>query len=181
MNKSMRPAIIGGVVLGLLSAIPFVNFVNLCCCAWAILGGLLAANLYIKESPVPVTPGEGAKIGAIAGVIGAVIYLVIGVPIGVLAGEAIGAAIISIFGSFLPPEQTEQLRDQFAMAKAAQGGFAAQLAGAFVQGIIGAILLTIFATVGGLLGVQLLEKRKGGPAGAPPPPPPPPTFGGAGS
>jgi hypothetical protein len=44
MNDKLKPAIIGGVVLGLLSVIPFVNFANACCCLWAIVGGLLATS-----------------------------------------------------------------------------------------------------------------------------------------
>src|SRR5918997_5101787 len=87
MNDKMRPAVIGGVVLGVLSAIPFVNMVNMCCCAWAIVGGVLAANMYIKNSTSPVSTGDGAQVGAIAGVVGAVIYLVLGVPLGIMAGQ----------------------------------------------------------------------------------------------
>ena len=42
MNNKLKPALIGGVVLGILSVIPFVSAANLCCCLWAILGGMLA-------------------------------------------------------------------------------------------------------------------------------------------
>jgi len=42
MNK-LKPAVLGGLVVGILSAIPFVNY---CCCLWAIGGGLLAGMLY---------------------------------------------------------------------------------------------------------------------------------------
>src|SRR5437764_1071229 len=80
MNDKMKPALIGGVILGILSAIPFVNIPNICCCAWAIVGGIIAANIYIKNSPAPVRPGDGAVLGAIAGVIGGVINLIVGVP-----------------------------------------------------------------------------------------------------
>src|SRR5258708_36345582 len=84
MNNKLKPAIIGGVVVGLLSAIPFVNFVNVCCCLWAILGGGLAAHLYIKASPTPVKTGDGAVLDLLAGVVGAVIYIVIGLPLAIL-------------------------------------------------------------------------------------------------
>ena len=96
MNNKLKPAVIGGVVLGLLSAIPFVNFVNICCCAWAILGGLLASYLYIKNSSTPATAGDGAVIGAIAGAIGAVIYLVIGIPLAIVAGAAMREAMVNL-------------------------------------------------------------------------------------
>jgi hypothetical protein len=77
MNK-LKPALLGGLVVGLLSSIPFLNY---CCCIWGIGGGLLAVFLYIKDSPTPVRPGDGAVLGAMAGVIGALLYLVIGIPI----------------------------------------------------------------------------------------------------
>ena len=59
MNNKMKPALLGGLIVGLLSAIPIVNY---CCCIWGIGGGALAAYLYIKDSPVPVKAGDGAMI-----------------------------------------------------------------------------------------------------------------------
>ena len=38
MNK-FKPALLGGLVVGILSSIPFINY---CCCIWAIGGGGLA-------------------------------------------------------------------------------------------------------------------------------------------
>ena len=178
MNNKMRPAVIGGVMLGVLSAIPFVNLVNVCCCAWAILGGILAVNMYVKNSPTPVSTGEGAQIGLMAGVIGAIIYIVIGIPLGYIAGQAMFSGIQGIVGSMAPPEQMEEFNRRMEEARAQQAaGFFEYLPGAIMSGVLGGIVLTIFATIGGLLGVSIFEKRKGG-AGTPPPPPPPPDFGG---
>ena len=176
MNDKMKPALIGGVVLGLLSAIPFVNMVNMCCCAWAIVGGVLAANMYIKNSTSPVSTGDGAQVGAIAGVVGALIYLVLGVPLGIMAGQAMVGSMTGMFERMMPPEQAAEMRRQMELQQSAQGGFFDQLPQALMLGLIGAILLVVFATVGGLIGTAIFEKRKGG-AGAPPPPPPP-NFGG---
>ena len=75
MNNKVKPALIGGVVLGLLSVIPFVSAVNVCCCLWAILGGMLATYLYVKNSPTPANAGDGAVLGALAGLIGGVMVL----------------------------------------------------------------------------------------------------------
>ena len=97
MNNKLKPALIGGVVLGLLSVIPLVSVANLCCCLWAILGGMLATNLYVKSSPTPVSAGEGAVVGALAGVIGAVIYVIIGIPI----AYAMGPTMRNLIGSFI--------------------------------------------------------------------------------
>src|SRR5919202_4201242 len=90
MNDKMKPALIGGVILGILSAIPFIKIPNICCCAWAIVGGIIAANIYVKNSPAPVRPGDGAVLGAIAGVIGGVINLIVGVPLQLAFGNVAG-------------------------------------------------------------------------------------------
>ena len=34
-----QPALIGGVVMGVLSALPIVSGGNLCCCLWVVSGG----------------------------------------------------------------------------------------------------------------------------------------------
>lgn len=167
MNNKLKPAVIGGVVLGLLSAIPFVNFVNLCCCAWAILGGLLASYLYVKNSPTPANAGDGAIIGAIAGGIGAAIYLVIGIPLALVSGAAMREMMISLLAKF-DPRQADLFR-----GAAMQGE---SVASTIIQGFIGALLLVVFAIIGGLIGIAIFEKRKGG---GPVPPPPPPAPGGA--
>jgi hypothetical protein len=167
MNNKLKPAVIGGVVLGLLSAIPFVNWVNFCCCLWAILGGLLASYLYVKNSPTPANAGDGAVVGAIAGAIGAAIFVVIGIPLSILTGAAMREMLIQLM-AYVNPRQAELIHTQMA----AQGE---SIAGAIIQGLIGAVLLIVFAVVGGLIGIPLFEKRKGGSL----PPPPPPGPGGA--
>ncbi len=172
MNDKMKPAIIGGVALGLLSAIPLIGAVNACCCAWAVLGGLLAANMYVKSSPTPVRPADGAVVGAIAGVIGAVIYIVVGLPLGLMTGNATMSVMEGIV-SQAGPEAAEAFRQQAAIMQNQSVG--QRLLAAAPMALIGAVLLVIFSTIGGLIGVSVFEKRKGGGADVPPPPP---NFGG---
>lgn len=165
MNNKLKPAIIGGVVVGLLSAIPFVNILNICCCLWAILGGVLASYLYIKASPNPVKAGEGAVLGVLAGIVGAAIYIVIGIPLGIL----MGATMVTLIGKLLEnvdPRQAEQLRQQM--------GASQTVVAAILRGLFTAFLLVVFSTLGGLLGVPIFEKRKG----RADLPPPSPGFGG---
>lgn len=160
MDNKFKPALIGGVVTGILSVIPFVSAANLCCCLWAIVGGLIATYLYVKNSPTPATAGDGAVLGAIAGLVGAVISVVIGVPIALVMGPTMRNLFLSILEN-ADPQQAEMMRRQFEA-----GGDA--IAPIIVQSLIGAVLLFVFAIIGGLIGVAIFEKRKGG---APPPPP----------
>ena len=145
MNNKLKPALLGGLVVGLLSAIPFINY---CCCIWSIGGGVLAAYLYIKSSPTPVGMGDGAMVGGLAGVVGAVIYLIISLPLALLFGTA-------------------AIEERFA-----QSGMQLPFSGMvliFVSVIVGAILLVVLATLGGIIGVAIFEKRKGTGLGPPPP------------
>jgi hypothetical protein len=164
MNNKLKPAIIGGVVLGLLSVIPFINFVNFCCCLWAILGGMLAAHLYVKSSPAPVNAGDGAIVGALAGLVGGVIVIIIGIPISLITSGLVSGVFVSLIEG-MDPSQAEMARRQMEAGQT--------FLGALVNGIILAVLLVIFSTIGGLIGVAIFEKRKGGTV-----PPPPQGFGG---
>jgi hypothetical protein len=143
MNK-LKPALLGGLVVGLLSAIPFVNY---CCCIWGIGGGGLASFLYMKESPTKIGPGDGAMLGGLAGLIGALIYLIVGVPIAYFIS---GAAMEDAF-------QRANIHLPFT-------GFLLFL----MSGLIGGLCLLVLAVIGGLIAVPVFEKR----TDAPPPPPP---------
>ncbi|HEX2271573.1 MAG TPA: hypothetical protein VHH35_18655, partial [Pyrinomonadaceae bacterium] len=132
----------------------------------AILGGMLAAHLYVKNSTKPATAGDGAIVGAIAGAIGAVISLVVGIPLSIVSGSAMRGILIGMVER-ANPEQAEMVRRQMEAS-------AESIAGAIINGVIVAVLLFLFAVIGGLIGVALFEKRKGGSA-----PPPPPHSGGA--
>ena len=145
MNNKLKPALLGGLIVGVLSAIPFINY---CCCIWGLGGGALAAFLYIKDSPTPVKMGDGAMVGALAGVVGGIIYLVIGLPIAIFFGMAAMEEGLARSGVHLP--------------------FSGVLL-MIVSGILGAIILAVLSTLGGVIGVAIFEKRKGD--GAAPPPP----------
>jgi len=167
MNDKIKPALIGGVIVGILSAIPMVNY---CCCIWAIVGGMVAAHLYIKASPNPVSPADGAIVGAIAGAIGIVLIIVIGIPLQLILGTAMMSMMSGVMQN-ADPSQAAQFRE----AMAASGGVT--IFNAIKGAVISSVISVIFSAVGGLLGVALFEKRKGGPGM---PPPPPPQAGGPG-
>ena len=136
MTNKLKPALLGGLVTGILSVIPFVNT---CCCVWAILGGMLACFLYIRSSAVPVSTGDGAVVGILSGVFGSLIYLIIGLPIALIFGVA-------------------QMEEGFR-----RSGVEIPLTGiglVLLSVFMVVVLLLIFSTVGGLIGVPIFEKRK---------------------
>lgn len=150
MNNKLKPALLGGLIVGVLSAIPFINY---CCCIWSIGGGALAAFLYIKDSPVPVRMGDGAMVGGLAGVVGGIIYLILGLPIAIFFGMAAMQDSLNRGGVDLP------ISGPILM---------------IVAGIVGAVILALLATLGGVIGVAIFEKRKGDGLA----PPPPQNYGG---
>jgi hypothetical protein len=172
-TNKFQPALIGGIVLGLLSSIPYINLGNLLCCLWVIIGGAVAGYLYIKKSPVPVQIGEGALLGAIAGGIGFVVQVVIGIPLNILAGNPLAKAILD-WAAKMNPEQGQRALEQY--ERMTNAPFMEQVAAAFTPFIfVSLIIFVLFSTLGGLIAVPIFEKRKAQQA---PPPLPPPDFGG---
>ena len=49
----LQPALLGGVTIGVLSALPVINLAN-CCCAWILFGGALSAYLMQQGHPEPI-------------------------------------------------------------------------------------------------------------------------------
>lgn len=155
MNNNTKAAVIGGVVAGVLSGLPFVGG---CCFLWALAGGFLALFMYTKSVPGPIEMGDAAKLGAMAGVIGAVISVVIGLPFFLLG---IGASALS--NSDLPN------------AGISTGIMAA---GGVLGLVLKAVFVVVFAVLGAVIGAAIFGKKG---AGAPPPPPPPGgSYGGPG-
>ena len=70
------PALLGGLFIGVLSALPVVQICN-CCCLWIIGGGLLAAYLQQQNQPVSLTLAQGARIGLLAGLIGSCVWFAV--------------------------------------------------------------------------------------------------------
>ena len=66
----LQPALVGGVIMGVLSALPFVAGGNLCCCLWVVSGGAIAAYLFQQNQSTPIATGDGALVGLLAGLIG---------------------------------------------------------------------------------------------------------------
>lgn len=144
MNDRTKAAVIGGVVAGILSGIPFIGG---CCFLWALGGGFLAIYLIMKNTTAPIEMGEGAKIGAITGAIALapfllirILMMVLGVGLSAMGNQGSDAAV--------------------GMGIAAAAGIGGM--------IIGGIVIIGCAVLGSVIGVAVLGKGR---AGAPPPPP----------
>ncbi|HVF88620.1 MAG TPA: hypothetical protein VNH22_01050 [Blastocatellia bacterium] len=181
--SKLQPALVGGLIAGLLSSIPFINWVNICCCLWILLGGVVAARMLIKRSPVlPVTSGEGATAGALAGLVGAAIYLVIGVPLALLTESLFLEMVRHFVESMNNPQASAEFERR--IREMQNQPLAQKLAMGLINFVWYSVVMVGFSTVGGIIGVALFEKRKGQPPPgyypqgfAPPAPPAGPPVG----
>jgi hypothetical protein len=155
----LQPAFFGGLLIGVLSALPIVSAGNCCCCLWVVAGGMLAIYLRQQNSPFAVTSAEGALVGLLAGIIGAVIGGILSIPIEAMMGPFQRQLLDRLISA--NPDVPAETRDMIERASAGGRGPLAIVIRFVVMLGAGAI----FGMLGGLLGVAVFKKD------APPPPP----------
>lgn len=154
----LQPALFGGLLIGVLSALPIVNAGNCCCCLWVIGGGVLTTYLMQQNHPHPVRAEDGALAGLLAGAIGGVLATLLSIPIAMMMGPVQQRFIESIAAN---PDLPEQYRDF--LGNVSRGGqFGVFRLGA---GVVSVVVDAVFGMLGGLLGVALFRKKD-----LPPPP-----------
>jgi len=152
-SSKLQPALLGGVVLGVLSALPIISAGNICCCLWILSGGALAAYLLQSNQETPINTGDGAAVGLLAGAIGAVVYFLLSIPISLVMGPfqaRLAERVIQNAG-----EMPENLRPLIEAMR--HGGFS--ILGAILGFVFMLILSVTFSTLGGILGAALFKKK----------------------
>jgi hypothetical protein len=150
----IQPAIAGGMFLGLLSSIPFINAG---CCLWVLMGGGMAAVALNKQRPSGINYGDGAFVGVLSGFFGAIVGTIIQMSFHVIAAH--------FFES--QQQQVEDLLKQLGaegpMRDWTLRVFSGEISAVTVLFTFFANLLlyALFAMIGGIVGVALLNKRKG--------------------
>ena len=146
-----KPALIGGLIVGFASLIPFLSFANFCFCAWAWIGGIVAARMLTTRSIHPLTYSDGAKIGLAAGIIGGLIYFLIQAPLMTWQMEY----LINSLSSYpsIPPEWVETFVQ-------IQQNMVLRATVALASSLIYGVILAAFTVLGGVLGVAIFEKRR---------------------
>jgi uncharacterized membrane protein YeaQ/YmgE (transglycosylase-associated protein family) len=155
----IQSALLGGLFIGILSALPVIQIAN-CCCLWMTSGGLLAGYLLPQWDP-PLTKPRGALAGLLAGVVGAFVWLIAASALDALMAPLMERLIEDAMASAddMPPQARawfEMMGNRGSAAFRLTMGFMFQLSAGFV-----------FATLGGLLAAVFFGKAV----------PPPPTQG----
>ena len=162
----IQAALLGGVFIGVLSALPVISLAN-CCCIWIISGGMLAAYLD-QDRARPTAPTRGALDGLLAGVVGAFVWIIASLAVDVVVGPFQQEMISSVLESSadMPPEVRAWLE-----RSVESGSGPLRYAAGFMFHLMAGL---VFATLGGLLGATFFWRDGVPPAlGGPPPPIPP--------
>jgi hypothetical protein len=158
-NAMLMPAVWGGLLIGVLSALPIVNLANVCCCLWVIAGGMVAAYLLQSNAPQAITTGDGALVGLMAGIIGALVHTIVSLPINLAMGGVTQRLLQQFVSSSQEiPDNVRQMMEN--MSNSSSFSLLGVVAGLMMFLIVGGI----FATVGGLLGALFFKKNTTTPA-----------------
>lgn len=148
----LQPALLGGVAIGVLSALPVINVAN-CCCAWILFGGALAAYLMQANHPDPVQVGDGAVVGLMAGAIGAVVWLIVSVPVNIAMAPFTSEMMRRMVRN--ASDMSPELRQFFEAA----GGGPAIGVGLIFGFFVMLVISTTFGMLGGLFGALMFRKK----------------------
>jgi len=150
------PALVGGVTAGVLSFIPYVSALNCLCCAWVILGGMLAGFMLSRRTHNGITVGEGIATGGFSGVIAGIVYWS---GLRLLAGPFVKEAFDKQLMQM--PEQQRQIAQQVLHLMMGPAG-----------AVFCAVIYGVFGLIGGLIAGAIWKPQP--PLGSYEPPAPPP-------
>lgn len=143
------PALIGGALMGVVSAIPFINCL---CCLWAVAGAIFSFYLLNQKTTFPLKSSDGLLVGALAGICGGLINALLEIPLSPIYIR-IGQRYINSVSRFmeeLPPGLEELLQTNYQ-------GF--DLPSVLISLLFSSLLFAFFGAIGGLIGYSLFKKE----------------------
>lgn len=153
------PALYGGLIMGFISAIPFLNFINCLCCAGVLFGGFLAVFFY-KSNFTPDTPlytaGDCLAVGALSGLFGALAFVLLSALAVMVFGDVLRDFVLRMLEqgeAEIPEEFAEEIRR--AIEEAPTG-----MASVFMDLVFSVIIYPIFGLLGGLIGYGVWKPRQ---------------------
>ena len=148
--RRFQPSLLGGLFIGVLSALPIVGAANLCCCLWVVTGGFLTTYLQRQRDPAArLNSSESALLGLVAGLVGAVLYIVATIVVFGVGGEQFEAQFrAAVEGQQVPAEAREMMERL--------------MTGRNLMLFLGAVTLPVYAVfsmLGALLGVAVFRPK----------------------
>jgi len=142
----LKPAVMVGILIGIISEIPFLNLLNCLCCLWIIIAGVISVYL-LKKDIKTVDLRDGALVGALTGVVIAVVGTFVGIIVSLLFTQIMMDLVMNMYRSMgVPPSAMSEMSMEPDLNSIIIG---------FVMRIV---LYPIFGAIGGVLGAKLMEK-----------------------
>lgn len=160
-NK-LSAVLIATAFITLLSVFPFLNLINLLCCAGVVLGGFIGTSHYgrqLRNANEEINFKDGIAIGILSGVVSALVVIIFSTLLSMLLKQnpiPEMSTILEQYGFRMPQESEEILRrisDEYN-----KNGFSITLTIANL--IFDLIAYPIFSSIGGMLAVTMFRKRK---------------------
>jgi hypothetical protein len=153
----VQPAIVGGLLLGLLSSLPIINLANLIFGAWILAGGALTAYLLSRQRPSGISYGDGAFGGVLSGFFGAVVSTITLIPSKLFfAADWENLRQQAEQQLAKTPETAGPMRDLLLRAMSAEVSFTTEMFWFFFYGFS----FSLFAMIGGILMVWISNRRR---------------------
>ncbi len=151
VNK-LVPAVWGGLVIGLLTGVPILNFINCACCAGILIGGALPVYLYRRQlgPDQRIEMGEGASLGLLAGLFGAVLATALSAGFGPFSRD-----FFYQMSSYTSNPEIQELLDNINPEMISRGFV-------LISFLTSIVIDCIFGLFGGLIGVAFWGKPKPG-------------------
>ena len=154
----IAPALYGGIIMGVLYSVPFLNFVNCLCCAGILFGGFMSVYFYWKQMTAemgPMTSGDTVALGALAGVFGAIVSMILGILFFLLLGDAMSKMFLEFMenaGIFknMPPEARMEM--ERSITRPGIGQWLFSIFSYFIT-------CPLFGLLGGLIGYAAFRNR----------------------
>lgn len=158
----LAPVIYSTATITLLAVLPFVNLLQFVCCANAILGGVIAANIYNKElanTGINIEFKDGMIMGVLSGVLSSIIVTGINIIILLFSNiNPIGEVNIMLEQMNQPvtPEMNEIL--QYFSDEFSKYGFSPTMS--IIQLIGSMVLYSAFASIGAAIAISMIRKKR---------------------
>jgi hypothetical protein len=160
-NK-LSAVLMSSVIIIIISIFPFLNFINIICCAGVIFGGAAGTFFYnnqLKKTGEVIHYKDGAAIGILSGIISALIIVIFTTLLGMIVNQNPIPEMYKIFDQYgvtIPPNADRFM--QKISEEYSKHGFSITLT--LLSLGIDLISYPLFSALGGLLAVTIFSRKK---------------------
>jgi hypothetical protein len=147
---------IGGVVMSIVSAVPVVSCINICCWAGIWGSGILSVFIYrsLEKTQPDLTVGQGLVLGLVAGAVAAVLMTVWGVITNLLFAGAGTAAYLDMLNQI--PGATDSMPSAYRQMLEQMANTGGSL---LISSFCNFVIYPFFGLIGGLSATALICKK----------------------